>query len=159
MKSKSKHSVVLLVALALLPRVSAQIQDSNAAMTNIRRRISSASRRAYSQPLVFVGVIEAFGPVFMGVCKQAVNENVDFKIETVVLGAFRGSELRTGFINCTGAFAGFPVHIAWPRHSLLRAESFSKMFDPRWILGPATCANQVVGNQSLIQPQRLRHPT
>jgi len=38
----------------------------------------------------------------MGVCKQAVNENVDFKIETVVLGTFRGSELRTGFINCTG---------------------------------------------------------
>jgi hypothetical protein len=95
---------VMLTSFLLCHLASAQFgqaTDSDAAMTNIRKHLLSPSRRTHNQPLVFVGVIEAFGPIYMGVCKEAVSEHVDFRIQSVIWGEHQGSQVRAGYINCT----------------------------------------------------------
>lgn len=81
-----------------------QVTDSNTAMTNIRKHLFRLSERTYNEPLIFVGVIDALGPVCsMCVCKGAISQYVDFRIESVVWGRYQGqgSQLHTGYINCT----------------------------------------------------------
>ena len=78
-----------------------RVTDSNAAMTNIRKHLLSPSRRTCNQPLLFVGSIEAIGPIYMGTCKEAVEEHVDFRIQSVVWGEHPGVQVRAGYINCT----------------------------------------------------------
>jgi hypothetical protein len=96
------HIVMVMLAFCVfLQFASAQELSNDAAMTNIHGRLSSVSRRTYNKPLLLVGEIITLGPVFMGVCKQAVSETVDFKIERIIWGTPDGSQLRTGYINCT----------------------------------------------------------
>lgn len=101
--SLGTHVVATMLAfLVLFNLVPAQMTDSDAAITNLRGHLLGPSRRTYSQPLLFVGVIEAFGPIYMGVCKEGVGESVDFRIESVLLGSFQGKKLHASYINCTG---------------------------------------------------------
>ena len=75
---------IMLALFLLLHLASAQVPDSDSAMTNIRKHVLSPSRRTYGQPLLFVGVIEAFGPIYMGACKEGVGQSVDFRVESVI---------------------------------------------------------------------------
>lgn len=104
MRLKAQIVVVILTSFLLGHFASAQfgqVTDSDAAMTNIRKHFLSSSRRTYNRPLLFVGVVEAFGPIYMGVCKEAVSEYVDFRIQSVISGEHQGSRVRAGYINCT----------------------------------------------------------
>ena len=92
---------IMVGSFLLLHLAFAQITESDAAVTNIRKHLLSSSRRTNSQPLVFVGFIEALGPVFMGMCKEGVGQSVEFRIEGFVLGTFQGAELHTSYTNCT----------------------------------------------------------
>jgi hypothetical protein len=76
--------------------------DNDAAMKNIRKLLLSRSERTSNQHLLFVGVVETLGPVYEGVCKQAVDEYVSFRIVNVISGKHQGSQVNTGYINCTG---------------------------------------------------------
>jgi hypothetical protein len=80
-----------------------QAPNNETTMANIHRHLSSTMRRTYNEPLLFVGVIDAFGPIYTRPCKEAVGEAVDFKIERVILGTPQTSQLRASYINCTGA--------------------------------------------------------
>ena len=99
------HIVVFMLTSFLLGHLASaqfgQVTDSNAAMTNIRKLLLGSSRRTYNQPLLFVGVIEAFGPIYMGACKEAVEERVDFRIQSVIWGEHPGLQVRAAYINCT----------------------------------------------------------
>jgi hypothetical protein len=104
LRLKVRIVAVMLTLFVLCHLVLAQfgqVTDGNAAMTNIRKQLLSASTRTYNKPFLFVGVIGAFGPIYMGVCKEAVDEDVEFKIESIILGEMQGSQLRTSYINCT----------------------------------------------------------
>lgn len=81
-----------------------QATDSDTALRNIRKHLSRRSELTYNEPLLFVGIIDALGPVCsMCVCKGAIEQHVAFRIENVVWGESRGEEaqLHTGYINCT----------------------------------------------------------
>ena len=100
------HIIAVILTLFLrCHSASAQFgvpSDSDAAMKNIRKLLLSRSERTYNQHLLFVGVVETLGPVYEGVCKQAVDEHVSFRIKNVISGKHQGSQVNTGYINCTG---------------------------------------------------------
>jgi len=57
--------------------------------------------RYFANPLLFVGEITALGPVFHGVCKEAVNETVDFAVSELLLGDLNDDTFHYGYPNCT----------------------------------------------------------
>ncbi len=57
--------------------------------------------RTFSGPLLFVGEISSLGPVFDGICKEAVNENVDFAVTELLLGDLSEDAFHYGYPNCT----------------------------------------------------------
>jgi len=82
-----------------VPRVIAQDDSSD-----IHKRLSTPgydSRHDYNR-MVFVGEIIALGVVFQGVCKQPVNQNIDFRVSEILLGDPPEPRVRAGYINCTG---------------------------------------------------------
>jgi hypothetical protein len=107
--SVKTHVVAVTLTFFLLCHVAfaqfGQVTDSDAAMRNIRKHLTSPSEQTYNEPLLFVGVTDSLGPVCsMCVCKGALSQKVDFRIETVLWGKFKGHDLQvqTGYINCTG---------------------------------------------------------
>jgi hypothetical protein len=102
----NRYRLVRYFALCLycmLPYQSlrAQMEDNEATLEKIHHRLTNAEKLKYHKPLVFLGEINAFGPVFQGVCKSAVNQSVEFTISRVLFGQFSQKVMRTGFINCT----------------------------------------------------------
>jgi len=57
--------------------------------------------RTFTSPLLFVGEIASLGPVFDGVCKEAVNQNVDFAVTDLLLGDLSDDTFHYGYPNCT----------------------------------------------------------
>jgi hypothetical protein len=57
--------------------------------------------RTFSSPLLFVGEITALGPVFDGVCKEAVNQTVDFAVPELLLGDLSENAFHYAYPNCT----------------------------------------------------------
>jgi hypothetical protein len=57
--------------------------------------------RPYTDPLLFVGEITALGPIYQGVCKEAVSETIDFAVSDLLLGDFTDDKLQYGYPNCT----------------------------------------------------------
>lgn len=103
------HIVAVILVFSLYDHLAlaqfGQVTDSDTAMRNIRKHLSSPSEQTYNEPLLFVGVIDALGPVCsMCVCKSALSQDVDFKIESVLRGAINGhdSQFHTRYVNCTG---------------------------------------------------------
>ena len=103
------HFVAVILTLFLFCHLAlaqfGQVTDGDTAMRNIRKHLSGLSEQTYNQPLLFVGVIDALGPVCsMCVCKGALSQDVDFRIESVLRGEINGhdSQFHTSYINCTG---------------------------------------------------------
>jgi hypothetical protein len=57
--------------------------------------------RSSSGPLLFIGEIVALGPVFHGVCKEAVNQTVDFAVNELLQGDLSGNTFQYAYPNCT----------------------------------------------------------
>jgi hypothetical protein len=57
--------------------------------------------RTFSSPLLFMGQIVALGPVFYGVCKEAVNQTVDFAVTELLLGELSSDTFQYAYPNCT----------------------------------------------------------
>jgi hypothetical protein len=83
------------------PTLHAQVEGNDAALEKIHRRLTNVERLKSHKPIVFVADISALGPVFQGVCKSPVNENVDLTISRLLFGHFSEQVMHTGFINCT----------------------------------------------------------
>ena len=88
---------LLLQAVAL----SAQTLQHDDVLAEIHKRLTSSEKLNYHQPLVFTGEIAELGPIFQGVCKSAVNQEVVFTVSRVLFGSYRESQVRAGYINCT----------------------------------------------------------
>ena len=102
----TSRKVTLTVLFALLvwaTTLSAQSLQHDDVLAEVHKRLTSSEKLNYHKPLVFIGEIAELGPVFQGVCKEAVNQEVVFAISRVLLGSYQGSEFRTGYINCTRA--------------------------------------------------------
>jgi hypothetical protein len=50
---------------------------------------------------VFVGEITRLGPVFQGVCKEGVGEDVDVSVGRLLFGDFDALVVHTSYINCS----------------------------------------------------------
>ncbi len=57
--------------------------------------------RPFTSPLLFVGEITSLGPVYQGVCKEAVNQTVDFSVTELLLGDLSEDAFHYGYPNCT----------------------------------------------------------
>ncbi len=57
--------------------------------------------RTFTSPVLFVGEITSLGPVFQGVCKSAVGENVDFSVIELLLGDLSDDTFHNSYLNCT----------------------------------------------------------
>jgi hypothetical protein len=79
----------------------AQMEGNEAALEKSHRKLTNIERWKFHKPVIFVGEITALGPVFQGVCKSAVNENVDFTISRLLFGQFPEKVMPAGSINCT----------------------------------------------------------
>jgi hypothetical protein len=100
MKQRLLTIFLLLPSLLTVPRLLAQ---DDAVMADIHKRLSTPGYEATHDHdrILFVGEITALGPVFQGVCKGAVNQSVDYRVNDVLLGDPPDPIIHTGYINCT----------------------------------------------------------
>lgn len=94
------------LALYLIPllwtsALSLQPVHDDSALDKIHKRLASSATLTYHNPIVFVGEISQQGPVYQGVCKEAVNQDVEFKISHLLFGDYPDFVLRTGYVNCS----------------------------------------------------------
>jgi hypothetical protein len=93
----------MLMASVICPATVAQSADDEHVLTVIRQRLTNGARVENNAPFVFIGKIDGFGPIFHGVCKEGVNEEVDFSISKLIVGKFADSTVKAGYINCAQA--------------------------------------------------------
>ena len=65
------------------------------------------------KPTVFIGEISQLGPVYQGVCKEAVDQDVEFTISRLLGGDHPDSLVRTRYANCgteTPSIAAIHTH-------------------------------------------------
>ncbi len=98
---RSSLLAVFVLSFVLCGSLRAQ-DDSERAFAQIHEYLKGDIRaRTFSSPLLFVGEIVALGPVFQGVCKQAVNQTVDFRVSELLLGDLSGETFQNAYPNCT----------------------------------------------------------
>jgi hypothetical protein len=90
-----------LCCLLSVAALHAQVEQNDAALEKIHRRLTNTEKLSYHRPIVFVGEISALGAVFQGVCKSGVNQSVDFTVSRLLFGKFSETVVHTGYINCT----------------------------------------------------------
>jgi len=90
-----------LILLLWTPALSSQAAHDDSVLDKIHKRLSSSETLTYHNPIVFVGEISQLGPVYQGVCKEAVNQDVEFTISRLLFGDYPDSLVRTGYVNCT----------------------------------------------------------
>jgi hypothetical protein len=101
MKLRTAGLAVAMVCAVLCTNLRAQ-EDSERTLGEIFKYLNhDLKSRVYSAPLLFVGEINAMGPVFHGVCKSAVNQTVDFAVKELLLGEFPDDTFHYGYPNCT----------------------------------------------------------
>ena len=88
--------ILMLWSLAL----SSQVRN-DFVLAEIHKRLTSSKRLTYHEPFVFIGEISRLGLVYQGVCKEAVDQQVDFTISRLLFGTHENSLVPTGYINCT----------------------------------------------------------
>jgi hypothetical protein len=95
---------VLLLALISFLVVPTLIAQDESVLSDIHKRLSTPGyeSRHDQNRMVFVGEIIALGAVFHGVCKQPVNQNIDFRVSEILVGDPPEPTVRAGYINCTG---------------------------------------------------------
>ncbi len=78
-----------------------QAPSDDDVLAQMQKRLATGEKLTYHKPMVFVGEISNLGPVFHGVCKEAVSQAVDFTISSLLWGDHPDSVVHTGYINCT----------------------------------------------------------
>lgn len=96
----------LLVFLLWTIPLCAQTARNNAVLAEIHKRLTSSEKLTYHSPFLFVGEISRLGPVPQVICKQAVNQEVEFAISQLLFGGHPEAFVRTGYVNC--AWQTFP---------------------------------------------------
>ncbi len=98
-----RRAVFCFIALYLAFCSSLQAQDqSERVFQNIGEYLRGDVRaRPYTNPLLFVGEVSALGPVYQEVCKEAVNQIVDFSVSELLLGDLSEDSFQYGYPNCT----------------------------------------------------------
>jgi hypothetical protein len=101
---KKNYLVLLFALIPFLFALNVAAQDETV-LSDIHKRLSTPGYEARHDQdrMMFVGEIIALGPVFQGVCKQAVNESVDIHVLEIFLGEAPGETVHAGYINCTRA--------------------------------------------------------
>ena len=100
-KSRLKRTLLFFL-LFWAAALTSQAVPNDAVLAEIGKRLASPEKLTYHKPVVFVGEISRLGPVYQGVCKEAVNQDVEFTISRLLWGDHPGSLIHTGYINCTG---------------------------------------------------------
>jgi hypothetical protein len=90
---------LLLGAFAVHAQTAA---DDAHVLSVIHRKLANPYRVKYNSPIIFVRTIAALGPIYQGVCKEGINENVDFTVEMFLWGDPHRTTIQTSYINCTG---------------------------------------------------------
>jgi hypothetical protein len=91
------HLFLLLVTIAL----PSQAADNNAVLVQLHERLISAGKSGDARPVIIVGELSRLGPVFHGICKEAVLQDVEFTVSSRLLGSDSGPVLHTGYVNCS----------------------------------------------------------
>jgi hypothetical protein len=91
---------LLLLCLFAVPLLVAQDES---VLSQIHKHLSTPEYRHDHNRAIFVGEIVGLGPVFQGVCKQPVNQSVDFRVSEILLGDLPESTVHAGYINCSHA--------------------------------------------------------
>ena len=99
----AQFSALMLACMLAAPAFAQTAADDLHVLSVIRRNLANPNRVTYNNPFVFVGEITGFGPIFQGVCKEGVNQEVDFSISKLIYGDFDGSTIRARYINCSRA--------------------------------------------------------
>jgi hypothetical protein len=80
---------------------SSQLAGDAHVLAVIHRNLADPNVVTYNGPVVFVGDITRFGPIFQGVCKEAVNEDVDYEVWQWIYGGGQRTKILASYINCT----------------------------------------------------------
>lgn len=101
-----RHALVSILAVSAILSASLRAQDQTDRTLGeiykyLNRDMKSRESRAFASPLLFVGEIVALGPVFQGVCKAAVKQEVDFAVSELLLGDLPSDTFHYGYPNCT----------------------------------------------------------
>ncbi len=129
---------VLLIALISVPAVPTLIAQDKSVLSNMHKRLNTPgyeSRHDHNR-VIFVGEIITLGPVFHGVCKQAVNQNIDFSVSEILMGDPTEPTVHTGYANCTGESLPSPPYTL---HTKVIVYCFQDMSDKHFkCLAPIT---------------------
>src|ERR1700730_6521325 len=90
-----------LILLLWTSALSSQAERDDSVLDKRHKRLASSESLTYHNPIVFVGEISQLGPVYQSVCKEAVNQEVEFTISLLLFGDHPDSLVRTGYVNCT----------------------------------------------------------
>jgi hypothetical protein len=97
----SKIGFALVLFFLLWTSALSSEADDASVLDKIHKRLTSPEKLTYHNPIVFVGEISKMGPVYQGICKQEVNQDVDFTVFRLLFGNYHDSLVHTGYINCT----------------------------------------------------------
>jgi hypothetical protein len=100
-QTRAKIVLSTLLAFVCAPAILPQSPDDAHVLAVIHQRLAEPNRVTYNHPIVFVGAITKFGPVFQGVCKAGVGEDVDYEVLQWIYGEGQRTEILTSYINCT----------------------------------------------------------
>lgn len=95
-----RYSALLCCFLSSIA-VHPQIESEDTTLKQIHQRLTNREKLTYHKPVVLIAEITGLGPVFQGVCKSAVNQDVEFIVSRVLFGKFTDKVVHAGFINCT----------------------------------------------------------
>lgn len=100
----ARNTAILLVITSGLSVKQLAAQDESV-LLDIHKRLTApgyAARHDHER-MIFASEIVELGPLFQGVCKQAVSQTVDFRVTEVLLGDPPHPTVHAGYVNCTGA--------------------------------------------------------
>lgn len=93
--------IAAMLAALYLPVAFPQSTGDQHVLSVIRQRLGNPTRVTYNHPIIFVAEISRFGPVFQGVCKSGVSEEVDYQVQQWIYGGPERDTVHTSYINCT----------------------------------------------------------
>jgi len=79
-------------------------------LLDIHKRLGTPNIERHDRDrMLFVAEIVGFGPRFQGVCKEAVDEKVDFRVTTVLLGNPPQPVVCAGYETCSRTLPSPPL--------------------------------------------------
>src|SRR6266403_1676295 len=99
----NKRYLTILFAFAFCLPVNRLVAQDESVLADLHKRLTTPGYEARHdhERMMFVGEIVELGPVFRGVCKEAVDQTVDFRVTDVLLGNPPQPTVHEGYVNCT----------------------------------------------------------